>query len=568
MATVPVLDIPTVDLQPSNVVQFQAPGVEPMRNAAPEQMQNLGKATMQAAVTLKTIGDRIQDELDDAATKEADNLLSDQLRASIYNPDTGYLATVGKKALDARQAAIDGMNDAKQKFSQTLTSEMQRKMFNQVASRRLQTAMTQVDSHAMQQAKVYNIGESKARVTASVQDAVANASSWNMKDADGKVSGPYSLYKETAISEINSLADIMGLPAGSSQRKELVLSATTQIASEVVKGMVANNQATEAREYLASVIKSKEVNPTNVDELQNLVKTAGLKDESLRLSMTVKGSLTEQLNTVDQMFKDGKISAEVRDATAQRFQNDYTVKKTIENDGNKAMLGTFQDWIIKNPGRPIINAPPELYSWAKAHGQLAELDRYAGRGGGAGDRLDELKERGIMLQLSIDDPENFLKQFKENGFLNRMTLGNAGIRELQNIAISMLQNNGKRKVVFDSKILQDAIPAAINKPGAANKEKKDAFVAITAEASARWIAANPGKTPDAAAYGSVLTEANQEWIGIGAMWNDDFKAYEARGKEGKFVPKAFYDGAKAKGATKSEIYRMWIRHQAQQERQR
>lgn len=563
MATVPVQDIPTVDLQPANVVPFQAPGVEPMRNAAPEQIQKFGQATMQAGMAMHTVADRIQNELDDAATKEADNLLSDQLRTSIYDPDKGYLATVGKPALDSRKATIESMNEAKQKVEQTLTTDMQRKMFNQVANRRLQTAMTQVDSHAMQQARVYNVAESKARATASVQDAVANASTWNMKDEEGKATGPYNLYKSTAISEMNSLADTMGMAADSSQRKELVLAATTQIATEVVSGMVANDQASQARDYLKNAIKTKEIDPTKVDQLQNLVKTAGVKDDSLRLSMSLKGGLKEQLSSVDQMFKDGKISAEVRDATVQRAEHNYTQRKALQDEGNKAAMGSFQEWIIKNPGKPIVDAPANLYNWAKGQGQLAGLDGFAKREGGPGERRKELETRGILMDLAVNDPTQFVKEFKESGFVTRLDLGTNGIKEMQNTAMSIIQNNGKFKTAFDTKVLQDAIPAALLK--SSSKDKRDAFVAIMSEETNKWITENPGKIPDSAAYQRVISSANREWVSIGSMWNDQIPAYEARTlKEGKVVPKDFYDSMKKLGAKEDEIVKAWLIKKGQQ----
>ena len=563
MATVPVQDIPTVDLQAANVVPFQAPGVEQMRNAAPEQLQKFGQVTVQAAVAANTIADRIQNEFDDAATKEADNLLSDQLRTSIYDPEKGYLATVGKPALDSRKATIESMNEAKQKVEQTLTTDMQRKMFNQVANRRLQTAMTQVDSHAMQQARVYNVAESKARATASVQDAVANASTWNMKDEEGKATGPYNLYKSTAISEMNSLADTMGMAADSSQRKELVLAATTQIATEVVSGMVANDQAAQARDYLKNAIKTKEIDPTKVDQLQNLVKTAGVKDDSLRLSMSLKGGLKEQLSSVDQMFKDGKISAEVRDATVQRAEHNYTQRKALQDEGNKAAMGSFQEWIIKNPGKPIVDAPANLYNWAKGQGQLAGLDGFAKREGGPGERRKELETRGILMDLAVNDPTQFVKEFKESGFVNRLDLGTNGIKEMQNMALSIVQNNGKFKTAFDTKVLQDAIPAALLK--SSSKDKRDAFVAIMSEETNKWIAENPGKAPDSAAYQRVISSANREWVSIGSMWNDQIPAYEARTlKEGKVVPKDFYDNMKKLGAKEDEIVKAWLIKKGQQ----
>jgi hypothetical protein len=263
------------------------------------------------------------------------------------------------------------------------------------------------------------------------------------------------------------------------------------------------------------------------------------------------------------MFKDGKISAEVRDATVQRAEHNYTQRKALQDEGNKAAMGSFQEWIIKNPGKPIVDAPANLYNWAKGQGQLAGLDGFAKREGGPGERRKELETRGILMDLAVNDPTQFVKEFKESGFVTRLDLGTNGIKEMQNMALSIVQNNGKFKTAFDTKVLQDAIPAALLK--SSSKDKRDAFVAIMSEETNKWIAENPGKAPDSAAYQRVISSANREWVSIGSMWNDQIPAYEARTiKEGKVVPKDFYDSMKKLGAKEDEIVKAWLIKKGQQ----
>ena len=72
MPTVPTSFTPQVDVSTQGMPALEAPGVSAMRNAAPEQMQEMGRAQIQAGMTAYKIGERIQDEINEAETKAAD----------------------------------------------------------------------------------------------------------------------------------------------------------------------------------------------------------------------------------------------------------------------------------------------------------------------------------------------------------------------------------------------------------------------------------------------------------------------------------------------------------------
>jgi hypothetical protein len=460
---------------------------------------------------------------------------------------------------------IDALNKSRTEIYDGLKNKTQQLMFNKVANRRFETVMGQVDSHAARQLNVYNIGETTARADAATKDAVVYSGTW--KDAgvvddkdpsNNKPAGPYQQYLNTALSEAKNAAIMSGLPPESDQMKALMMAVHTKVADGVVRSMVAGNNPIEAREYLDAAIKAKKIDPISIDNLQGLVKTAGVKDESLRISMAMTGNLPEQTAAINKMFLEGKVSAETRDAVVSRVEHSFALMNAQENDVNKEKMGAYQEWIMKNKGKPIISAPSELYAWAKKEGQLAGLDGFSKRDGQAtGDRRSELINRGRMLNLAGSDPAAFVKEFQSTGFVNKMDLGSAGIKEMQNIALSIIDNKGKYKTQFDPKVLQDAIPGALLKSG--KRDEKDAFVAIMSEETAKWIAANPGKDPDPKAYSQVTSAANAKWVHVGKVWNDEKTAAEVRASgDLKAVPKDFFDAMKKRGASDDEALSAWV----------
>ena len=303
-----------------------------------------------------------------------------------------------------------------------------------------------------------------------------------------------------------------------------------------------------------------EIDERTKDGIKKELRHSTVKSESLNLSYDLAkvGGLSEQTKAADDLFKAGKIDAETRDATVQRLEHNYTRNKSMQEEGNKAMRGQLQEWVIQNPGKLITDAPTKLYGWAKGNGELATFDSFAQREGRPAERQKELKVRGELLNMAMTDPDAFIAEFKRTQFGDRMDLGINGIKEMQNVAGEMLRGDGKYKTTFNQKTLQDAIPADLLKP--ANKDKRDAFVALMSEESDRWKKANPGKTPDDAAYKQVVQAANGEWLKVGAIWNSHPKAYELRAKpDENAMPKSLYEDIRKNNPKYSdlEVGQMW-----------
>ena len=251
-----------------------------------------------------------------------------------------------------------------------------------------------------------------------------------------------------------------------------------------------------------------------------------------------------QMDRVQQDFAGGKIDAATRVAVEQRIDHKRAVGEQMKNDGDKAMMGSAQEWVLKNTGKSVLEMPPNLYAWAKNTGHLAGLDGFAQREGRPGERMSELKVRGALMEQAASDPDAFIAEFKKTAFADRFDLGTAGIKQMQDIAANMMQGTGKYKVGFDSKIMQDAIPKNLLASG--KKDQRDAFVGLQHEAQIEWKKANPGKVPTIEEQKMIARAANAEYINLNASWyqSSKVKAYEVT-PEMKAVPADFLEAIQA-----------------------
>lgn len=246
MATVPIIDTPQQELGAGGFQPFAAPGVEPMKNFAPEQMIKQGQAIQAAGQTMMKVGDQIQDQIDDANTKAADSFFTARAQKILLDPEGGYMNTIGVQAKDKYQSVKDELTKARDEALQTLTSPRQQQMFERVAQRHMLTFNSQIDQHAVKQIRVYAAGESEAREQRYVDMAIADPTRRNE-------------YMGVAIAEANQRADLFQLPADSSQRAQMVQKATTAVHTGVTTELILANKFTDAKSYLDTAFKAEQI---------------------------------------------------------------------------------------------------------------------------------------------------------------------------------------------------------------------------------------------------------------------------------------------------------------------
>jgi hypothetical protein len=379
MATVPTYDLPAVALDAGNVPTFQPYGVQEVKDITNAQIAQQGEQMVKSGIQLKKVSDQISYEIAEATTKGRDNKLSEEFQMEVV----GYLQTAGKNSIDKRDEVKRSLQTKINQQLDEIKNPLEKEMFAGVAKRRLEIASGQVDNHFLRETKVYRIGEGKARINRAVDDAnialIAKPDSFKFpKLGDGEVDNPYFSFKKTAVAEANALADIEGMPVGSAQRKELVMATTTALHFSAVKNMVRSDMTTLAAEYLNDAVKAKEIDPDKIDELANLVKVNGEKDQSLQLFLELKAKPeAEAMADLESRFRDKKISASVYDLTRVRIEHYDQQKRQDDAVKIQTVIGAATEFLIKNPGKTVADLPTQMYDDLKRTGHLGSIYNFA-----------------------------------------------------------------------------------------------------------------------------------------------------------------------------------------------
>jgi hypothetical protein len=252
MPTVPSSFIPQVGMAgEGSFVPYQAPPVMPMDEAASKQQQELGRAMIAAGNTAYRLGSAIQDDIDDAATKEADTAFLMQAQ-NIMRGKSGYLNTTGKDAEASFQTAQDAMTGAAKNVMDGLGNDTQRRMFQQVAARNMVSFQGQMLDHRDRQVKVYATNEAAARADQYSDLAIMSYAERNKTDAAGRPVGlvNYQANLAVAIQEVRKAASLNGIPEGSAQMKAMEQKVYDKVATGVVNDLMNSRQYGQAEAFL------------------------------------------------------------------------------------------------------------------------------------------------------------------------------------------------------------------------------------------------------------------------------------------------------------------------------
>jgi hypothetical protein len=203
--------VPVIDPSTSQMPAVQAPSVAPMQDHSPEQTQRLGATLQQAGEqslrTNQDIGLRIQEQLDDANVKAAETKFI-QSSTDILHGQNGYMNTRGADAINGFKGAQEDIIKAKKDILDTLGNDIQKHMFNQVATQHLVTFGGQMSQHQNQQ-----------RVEYSATQAASRADSMRSMAMNSDIgSADQNKYTEAGVAEIKNALRFQGVPRTATRR--------------------------------------------------------------------------------------------------------------------------------------------------------------------------------------------------------------------------------------------------------------------------------------------------------------------------------------------------------------
>ena len=531
-----------------SAADFNRATPQPGRQIASYQTGQVEAAQYEQGRMIAEIGEMFSKESDRLASIQAEEGLNKikQARLDLQMGEKGFLKLRGgdvvnrpilKEYPDQFKSQIDGIiNQLPNSIAKSKLTEASKAEMLGFQSDLLRHSMVESDKHEL----------STANATLAITRQVA-AANWG---------NPIEVEKQwkTGINRIEDFAKSKGLSAEEVQANKQEHAG--KFHEGILQAAIAGNNLSYAEKYYTE--HTNELSPDDQRRFSKFLTDNKEQDTALRYSDELLSKVTgykAQMKAVQSDFANGKIDADTRLAVERRIDHNRIVVEQIKNDGDKAMMGASQEWILKNSGKSVLEMPPNMYAWAKNTGHLAGLDSFAQREGRPGERLSELKTRGLLMQMAGEDPDAFIAEFKKTAFADRIDLGSSGIKQMQDIAASMMQGTGKYKVDFDAKIMQDAIPKDLLK--SSKKDQRDAFIGLQHEAQLAWKKANPGKIPTIEEQKTIARAANAEFIEIGKFWDSTVKAYQVKEGQDNAVPRDFFNVLKARGATDSEIIKAW-----------
>jgi hypothetical protein len=229
-------------------VPYQAPPVMPMDEATSKQQEELGRAMIAAGNTAYRLGSAMQDDIDDAATKEADTAaigVMTKIRSD-------FMSKSGKDAESNYQSSVDQMSSAVNGIMDGLGNDTQKRMFQQVAARNMATFQSQMYDHRNSQTKQWASNEAAARADKYSDLAIISYGDRNKTDVAGRPMGlvNYQANLEIAVQEVRKAASLNGIPEGSEQMKMMEQKVYDKVATGVVNDLMNARQYGQAEAFL------------------------------------------------------------------------------------------------------------------------------------------------------------------------------------------------------------------------------------------------------------------------------------------------------------------------------
>jgi len=354
-----------------------------------------GRSTAQAIQAVQSLTDtaaQMFERLDTVKAEDAFNKLRETQTKLMMDPNEGFLS---KKSADAVSADfmrkyVDDFDKSIEETASGLQNERQRDLFKRRAAAANAQYQSTLRNHVLNETDAYNKQTFEGVVKT---ESAAAATTYN---DPASVALSLDRIRNNAVNYANS-AGIKG-----DAQVALVNASLAEAHNSILAAAVGNNNFGFVKEYMKQFDKGGkyegQLGAERTAQLKNSIETADTRDASLKLSLELadkKLSFSSQRKQLDDMYRAGKITADVAN----------------ETEFNNSMSGRAQEWILQNPGKPIVDMPPNLYNWAKGKGQLQTLSNFATNNGNVqGDDAEFTR----LFVMSADDPTAFMREFDQN----------------------------------------------------------------------------------------------------------------------------------------------------------
>jgi len=169
MPRIPDFNVPSVQIQPIQMPEMQGPGVAPMPNAAPQQIQEMGQGMSRFGEGMSNIAMRMQDIVNDSVVAETDN----KWRNILNQESVRFQSLQGRDAITGYNSFQENLAKQRREIETGLTNPAQKIAFRGAADRRMMDADRQANFHVMRESYNFKVKETEARIDNMAEDAIS-----------------------------------------------------------------------------------------------------------------------------------------------------------------------------------------------------------------------------------------------------------------------------------------------------------------------------------------------------------------------------------------------------------
>lgn len=182
--------------------------------------------TGQTAGAMATTQEQINDTLDEAAVRQADNEAAKRARDLLWTGDNAFYSQQGFNAANARAGVETGLQSIREDISGRLTSDRQRRLFGQVYDRRIGMEEEGIARHVTTEVRAENHRQGLARITQASDDAVSHWADLPQRET----------FIATALGEVRHQASDLGWAPDVLRRAEVEM--RSNITTRAIQGIL------------------------------------------------------------------------------------------------------------------------------------------------------------------------------------------------------------------------------------------------------------------------------------------------------------------------------------------
>lgn len=438
--------MPTVPRLESTIQQARAPDLN-QNTAAPDAAFGLGARAQSVAPALNEFIAKAKQNADELSVLEADRQLSQLETGLLYDEANGIYNRKGKDALSLPGEIEESFNKNASQIESTLTTDVQRRKFQEMKMRRQADIGRTVARHVSTEIKNYENQETEAYLQSETANAVLN-----YQDPE-RVRVALGRQKEV----IAQFGNRNGLPAEVIKVK--MQQAESDVHKQIINRMIGNGDDLGAEAYFNAnkdFIAGNDIAAVEKNVVDGSIRGASQREAD---KITSKGLSMSQALAEAKNIENPR----VRDETTERIKSEYAVQAAAKRDfEEKAQVDAANFIDQRNDLDAYIREKPQIWNSLSIN-QRENIKQYA-QAKKSGKNIATDYQTYYDLRTLAETPATREKFLETDLMSYRNNLGDTEFKEMVKLQSGLRKGDSKAQKTLDgyrtnSQIVSDALLA-------------------------------------------------------------------------------------------------------------